>query len=108
MFPHEPGISDLLNAARDAGIRAVEGTPATKQNLAVAASAARQTVLAQAEAGMWREWCVTSALDLRAITCEFVLNDRSLLTVGSAGAVRAPIGVKWNFLETPLRHLVTL
>lgn len=98
----EPGIEKLLNDARDVGIRAVEGKPATKTYLALAASAARQTVLMQAEAGMWKEWCVTCANDIRAVKCEFILNDPTLLAIR-----REPISIKWDWKETPLRHLAT-
>lgn len=95
----EHGIENLLNAARDAAIHVYEGQPATKANLRGMAEIARTTVLAQAEAGLWREWCVTSSADIAAVKCTVEIRP----TLG----IRAPIQIVWNWIDTPLRHLAT-
>ena len=95
----EHGIEQLLNAARDAAIQAYEGQPATKVNLRGMAEVARTTVLAQAEAGFWREWCVTSSADISAVKCTVEIRP----TLG----IRPPINIVWNWMDTPLRHLAT-
>lgn len=97
-YDREPGIEALLNAARDAAIHAFDGMPATKANLAGMRDVAVTTIRAQAETGMWREWCVTSAADLGDVRCIVELR----ATLG----IQSPIAIHWDFSRTPLRHLV--
>lgn len=98
----EPEIETLLNAARDVAIHTLEGLKATPDNLKHMAAIALHTVLAQAEAGMWATWAITTAHELRALKCTVRLRAPSLV-----GISQRPIEIVWNWLDTPLRHLQT-
>lgn len=102
MDKREPEIEELLNMARDAGISAVVGRPATRSNLAIAAHVARQTVLAQADVGMWRKWTIEDAREFAELGCEFEIAPPSLRDNDPH-----PIRVRWDFKRTPLRFLET-
>ena len=95
----EPEIEKLLNAARDAAVNACHGMKADKQGLAELAHVALVTVYAQAEAGMWGEWAIGSAADLRGLKC--------VAEVHPTLAIREPILIRWDFSRTTLRHLQT-
>lgn len=101
MEKREPEIEELLKMARDAGIHAVEGRPATRSNLAIAASVARQTVIAQVAVGLWGRWTITDPAEFRELGCAFELAPVLLAT-------DTPIRVRWDFKRTPLRFLETL
>lgn len=100
MDKREPEIEALLNAARDAAIRDVDGLPATREILELAGARARDAVLIQADLGLWRAWSIECGRDLVNLKCTFELAPASL-TPGP------PIRVRWNFTHTPLWFLET-
>lgn len=96
-----PGITVLLRIARRAALEAYTGRPATLGpggTLEMLAAHMRLVVLAQAAAGLWRDFGVAGREDLEGL--------RVSCTFGDVSRGEPAIRTEWDFARTQLPNLV--